>query len=141
MRINPTKTAAGEGCCGPSGGMSITDYIERGMRRNRSPILPVVGEAAFDEDGLTAQFSLDMAEGCVRAASFRVSSCATLLAYAEALADIVSGLTLRDAGLHCRPTELVSMLPCVPVWKRGRAILAVRALVSALAKAAAGGAQ
>jgi NifU-like protein involved in Fe-S cluster formation len=65
--------------------------------------------------------------------SFRTTSCATLIAYGELIAETVPGMRLELAKA-VTARDLVDALPGVPALKRERAVLAVAAFRSALAK-------
>jgi hypothetical protein len=120
-----------EACCSVTPRLSVSELFERGFRRNRAAALPIEGAACRDADGNMARFSLDLADGKIAAASFHASSCATLIAYCEYIAEIVPGFGL-DIAQGLAPANLVDALPGVPALKRGRAVLAVAAFRAAL---------
>ncbi len=109
----------------------VSTCFDRGLERLRRPLLPFSGSFCFDEGGLRAQFSLDLDGGVIRQVAFRATTCVTLVAYAELLADTVTGTDLRSA-IRLRPEELAGALDGVPLVKRRRAALPVRALHSAI---------
>ena len=113
--------------------MTVTELVERGLRRNRAAPLAIEGDDCTDAEGNCARFSVDPAGKTIAAVSFRTTSCATLIAYGELIAETVPGMRLELAkGLTAR--DLVDNLPGVPALKRERALLAVAAFRSALAK-------
>jgi len=122
-------------CCERDGAAprpSVGELLERGLRRNRAVPLAVEGTTCADAEGHSARFSVEIADGKISAVGFRLSSCATLIAYGELIAEIAPGLALEAAaGLAAR--TLVETLPGVPPLKRGRAVLAVAAFHAALA--------
>jgi hypothetical protein len=61
-----------------------------------------------------------------------VSSCATLIAYCEFIAELVPGARL-DIMTALAAADLVEAVPGVPALKRGRAVLAIAAFRAALA--------
>lgn len=123
--------ACREACCSVTPRFTVAELFERGFRRNRAAPLAVEGEAVRDAEGNSARFSLELDGGKLGEIRFRVSTCTTLIAYCEALAELLPGL---DAGLaaHFTPNELVDALPGVPRQKQPRAILAVAAFRAAL---------
>jgi NifU-like protein involved in Fe-S cluster formation len=115
--------------------MSVADLFERGFRRNRAAPLAIEGMPCTDSDGNGARFSLSVADGKIAGVGFHVSSCATLVAYCEFIAEIVPGFGL-DIAQALAPANLVEGLPGVPVLKRDRAVLAIAGFRAALAVAA-----
>ncbi len=127
------------GCCGaPSRPPAIIDYIGRGLARRRLPPLPVGGDARVDREGRRVRFTLGVAEGVITAVAFEVTSCVTLIAYCERLAEIVTGLPLDRAGEHTDASVLAADLPQVPPYKRNLSQLAAAGLRSALRHAIKG---
>ena len=120
-----------EACCSVTPRFTVAELFERGFRRSRDKPFAIEGETVRDAEGNSARFSLELDGGKLAGLRFRVSSCTTLIAYSEALAELLPGL---DAGLaaHFTPAELVAALPGVPALKQNRAVLAVAALRSAL---------
>ena len=125
--------ACREACCSVTPRFTVAELFERGFRRNRAALFATEGETIRDAEGNSARFSVEFDGGRLAGIRFRVSSCTTLIAYSEALAELLSGL---DAGLAAQfaPRELVSALPGVPVLKQNRAVLAVAAFRAALHK-------
>ena len=116
--------------------MTVSELFERGFRRNRAAPLTIEGAAFTDAEGNTARFSVDVTGETIAAVSFRASSCATLIAYCEYLADVMPGFRL-DIASAFTATGLVEALPGVPALKRTRAVLAVAAFRAALAQVSA----
>jgi NifU-like protein involved in Fe-S cluster formation len=123
-----------EACCSVTPRLTVSELFERGFRRNRAAPLPIEGAAFTDADGNSARFSLDVTGATIAGISFRASSCATLIAYCEYLAEVTTGFRLDIANAFT-PTSLVEALPGVPPLKRSRAVLAVAAFRAALAQA------
>jgi hypothetical protein len=127
-------------CAQPDGAglkPSVGELLERGLRRNRAAAPAVEGATCTDSEGYWARFSVEIVDGKVSAVGFRLSSCATLIAYGELIAEIARGLALEAAaGLTAR--TLIRTLPGVPPLKRIRAVLAVAAFRAALASRADG---
>lgn len=123
-----------ESCCSVTPRLTVSDLFERGFRRSRTAPLPIEGAAFTDADGNAARFSIDVTGDTIAGISFRASSCATLIAYCEYLAEVTPGFRL-DIASAFTATSLVEALPGVPALKRTRAVLAVTAFRAALAQA------
>jgi NifU-like protein involved in Fe-S cluster formation len=123
-----------EACCSVTPRHTVSELFERGFRRNRAAPLPIEGAQLTDAEGNTARFSIDVADGKIAGAGFRATSCATLIAYCELIAEIVPGFRL-DIAREMTATNLVAALPGVPALKRERAVLAVAAFRAALTTA------
>jgi len=123
---------------GDSRQVSAFDHLIRGFRRNGGPLLAVVGRVAHDGDGRTAQFSLEVEEDVLKAVSFNVSACATLIAYCEFVAEGITGATLSQA-VALTPEQVIAPLKGIPPHKHDCARLAISALHAAVRKALNGG--
>src|SRR5262249_45599089 len=131
----PVMTATcRESCCSATPRLSVSELFERGFRRNRAAPLSIEGAPGRDANGNTTRFSLDLAGGKIAAVSFRASSCATLIAYCEYIAEAVPGLRL-DIARELTAVDLAEAVPGVPALKHERAVLAVAAFRAALAAA------
>jgi NifU-like protein involved in Fe-S cluster formation len=114
----------------------MSDYIDRGLRRIRSPMLPMVGAECQDDGGRVARFSLRVEGDVIADVRFRASPCVTLVAYCEVAAEWVTGQTLPVAARRIRPGDLALELPRVPPVKRDRALLASQALIATIVEVA-----
>jgi hypothetical protein len=123
-----------EACCSATPRLTVSELFERGFRRRRTAPLPIEGARCSDADGNTACFSLDVADGTIAAVSFHASSCATLIAYCEYIAEAVPGARI-DLARELTAANLIDGLTGVPPLKRDRAVLAVAAFRAALAAA------
>jgi hypothetical protein len=123
-----------EACCSVTPRLTVSELFERGFRRNRTAPLLIEGAPFTDADGNTACFSVEVTGETIAAISFRASSCATLIAYCEYLAEVMPGFRL-DIGSAFPAASLAEALPGVPALKRARAVLAVAAFRAALAQA------
>lgn len=123
-------------CCTRRCAPTVSDYIDRGMRRARSARPPELGAECLDEAGRFARFGVEVGGGMVTAVRFRASACTTLIAYCEVAAERVSGLSLTAAIRSLRAADLAQALPSVPAVKHDRAGLAARALMTALLETA-----
>jgi hypothetical protein len=123
-----------EACCSVQPRLTISDLFERGYRRNRAAPLSIEGARHSDAYSNTACFSLDVADGKIIGVSFRATTCATLVAYCECIAEVVPGFGLEiAAGLTA--AQLVHSVPGVPALKQNRAVLAITAFRASLAAA------
>ena len=120
------------GCCGARRqGSSIQDYFQRGLATRRLPELACPGPVV-EGLGLWAGYSLELRAGRIAEARFRCAACTTLVAYCQALAEHLQGLTPTEAGA-AQAADLVSLARGIPASHRDRAVLAVAALRGALA--------
>lgn len=131
-----SAVASENGCCSRTRPPTVSDYVDRGMRRARGPAPAMSGLEARDDEGRCARFGVRLAGGVVTAVGFRASACVTLIAYCELAAERVDGQPLAAAVRALQPGDLVRTLPAVPPAKRRCAQLASRALLSALAETA-----
>jgi NifU-like protein involved in Fe-S cluster formation len=120
--------------------LAAIDYLIRGFRRNHAPSLPIVGRVVRDRAGHTVQFSIDVREGVLNAISFNVSSCPTLIAYSEYIAERVTGSKLSHA-IALTPQAVIASLQGIPPYKCDCARLAVTALRFVVKAALEGGLQ
>lgn len=118
--------------------LSAFEYLMRGFRRNGGPSLTIVGRIAHDGSGHTAQFSVDVEDGIIRAVAFKVSMCATLIAYCEFVAEGITGATLSQAAA-LTPDQVIAPLKGIPPHKHDCARLATTALHAAVETALYGG--
>ncbi|HEX5777507.1 MAG TPA: iron-sulfur cluster assembly scaffold protein [Xanthobacteraceae bacterium] len=127
--------ACREACCSVTPRFAVAELFERGFRRNRQEPLAVQGETIVDAEGNSARFSVQLDGGKIAELRFRASSCTTLIAYSEALAELLTGFDAAMAAQYA-PQNLVAALPGVHPLKQNRAVLAVAALRAALLTAA-----
>jgi NifU-like protein involved in Fe-S cluster formation len=119
-------------CCSATPRLTVSELFERGFRRRRAAPLPIEGAACTDAAGNFARFSLAVSDGRIGTAGFRCSSCATLIALCELIAETVPGFT-PEIARALTAQELIATLPGVPAYKHDRAVLAVAAFRAALA--------
>jgi NifU-like protein involved in Fe-S cluster formation len=123
--------ACREACCSVAPRFTVAELFERGHRRNRAEPLALEGETVADAEGNNARFSVDLDGDRLAEIRFRASSCTTLIAYSEALAELLAGFDAAMAAQYA-PQDLVAALPGVHPLKKNRAVLAVAALRAAL---------
>jgi NifU-like protein involved in Fe-S cluster formation len=112
--------------------LTVSELFERGFHRRRATPLPIQGTACKDVAENFARFSLSVSNGRIGSVAFQCSSCATLIAYCELIAESTFGLTPEVArALSAR--QLIETLPGIPAYKHDRAVLAVAAFRAALA--------
>jgi hypothetical protein len=125
----------GEACCSMQPRLTVSALFERGYRRNRAAApLQIQGARCTDTEGNGARFSLDAAEGKIIGVGFRATTCATLIAYCEYIAEVVPGCRL-DISKELTAAELAASVLGVPPLKHVRAVLAIAAFRAALAAA------
>jgi NifU-like protein involved in Fe-S cluster formation len=126
--------ACREACCNVTARLNVGELFERGFRRNRAAPLAIEGSERSDAEGNCARFSLESADGKLIAIGFNATTCATLIAYCELIAELTPGFTIEIAR-QLTARDLIDGLPGVPVLKQGRAALAIEAFQAALAAA------
>src|SRR5215468_9564505 len=110
-------TACRAACCSATPRMTVSELFERGFRRRRASPLSIEGAPNSDADGNSAWFSLDLADGKTADVSFRASSCATLIAYCEYIAQAVPGFRI-DLANELTAADVIDGLTGVPPLKR-----------------------
>ena len=125
-----TSTCREPCCAAPR--MTVSELLERGLRRRREPMPAAQAPDCADAAGNSARFALALAGDRIGAIGFRATTCATLIAYCEWLAETVPGQRVALAAA-LTPRDLIDAVPGVPPLKRERAVLAVAAFRAALA--------
>jgi NifU-like protein involved in Fe-S cluster formation len=120
-----------EACCNVMPRQSVTELFERGYRRNYAAPLSIRGAALADTEGNRAEFSLELSAGRLAAIGFHATTCATLIAYSELIAETVPGFAIGIAR-EFSAADLADALEGVPEPKRVRAALAISAFRAAL---------
>jgi hypothetical protein len=120
-----------DACCGSSPRRTVSELFDRGLRRARLLPLPIVGDAHTGAGGLSVRFSLACCGGRIENVHFTASTCITLIAYCELIAEVTSGQRITEA-MQLTTADLVRDLPNVPALKRDRAPLAIAAFRAAL---------
>ncbi|MEX0590037.1 MAG: iron-sulfur cluster assembly scaffold protein [Xanthobacteraceae bacterium] len=123
--------ACREPCCSVAPRFTVADLFERGFRRMREAPLAIEGGTIADADGNAARFSIEVDDGKLADARFRASACTTLIAYCEAISELLPGFGV-DVVAQLTANELVAALPGVPALKQDRAVLAIAAFRAAL---------
>ena len=130
----PDETPAIDSCGSRRERRTVTDYAYKPCRRSSSPLPESAGEPVVATDGARIQIAAVVESGCVSELSYQSSSCVTLVAYAEVLAELVTGRPTAEA-MGLTPDVLTARLPGVPAFRQQRAMLVVRAWWSALSRA------
>lgn len=110
------------------------DFVLNPCRRSDEPLPAACGERVTGSDGVEVRFLARVEGDRVVGSQYSASSCATLVAYAELLGELVEGASLVDA-MKVTPRALIEALPGVPPGRHDRAGLVARAWRSALAMA------
>ena len=111
----------------------VYDYFTQALRRSRGPLIGTPGHVVFGADGVQALFAIDGAAGRIAAATYRCTTCVTLVAFCEHLAELVHGATLEQAA-SLRAADLLALHREVPDGRTDRASVAVAALHAALGR-------
>ena len=102
------------------------DCIERGLKNNRLDALPLAGDPIQAASGLSARFSASLTSACIEELRFQCSSCATLIAYCQALVDLLSP-ALEDRPRPPSLAMLIASVEGVPTYMHDRAAIALGA--------------
>ncbi|MEO8660712.1 MAG: hypothetical protein ABI693_19740 [Bryobacteraceae bacterium] len=108
---------------------TVYDYFQQALRRPPSTV--VAGPTVRDAEDNLAVFHVTLKNGRIAGATFRATTCVTLLALCEHLCQIAPGLTTAEAEA-LNSTSLLALHPEIPPARRNRAELAVRAFHQAL---------
>jgi hypothetical protein len=119
------SSAEPTGCCAARGRWTVSECFDRGLRRRRQP-WPATRGAPVERGGLSCRFGVELEAGRVRRVAFACTTCVTLVAYAEAIAERVTGAPLDEAAALAT-AEVRSLLSGVPVMRQDRAALALAA--------------
>ena len=106
-------------------------YFGRALRRHPHPLDGEAGEREQDDEGNSAQISLIVSCGVITDVLYRCTTCCTLVALCEHLNELLQGKGLNAVDGYTADA-LLALHPEIPVSRRGRAELAVRALRAAM---------
>jgi NifU-like protein involved in Fe-S cluster formation len=106
---------------------TVYDYFERALRR---PLADVVAEPVMVEDQRAA-FQLQTRGDVITGAWYQTTSCVTLMALCQCAAEWLTGTAIAEAS-GLRTEQLLGRLPGIPVERRGRAELVVKAVHQAV---------
>jgi hypothetical protein len=113
---------------------TVYDYFRRACRRDPEQLSGIAGEKCIDSEGNSAVFSLEpSSSGVIESAQYRCTTCFTLVALCERLADELTGSSVADAA-SWTAERLLSLHPEIPAMRHDRAMLAVTAVQSAVRK-------
>lgn len=117
--------------------MPTHDYFQRAFRRGAQTRAGIPGTLIRRSDGNCAMFWLVAAAGTISAVEYRCTTCVTLLAFCEHLAELAIGMSVEQA-VQYSPQQLLALHPDVPQYKADRATLASEAFRSAAHQIAQG---
>jgi hypothetical protein len=123
-----------EACCSAQPRLTVSELFERGYRRNRAAPLPIEGAPCIDAEDNSARFSLDALDGKIISVGFHATTCTTLIAYCEYIAEVLPSFRLEIAK-ELTAAQLVASVSGVPSLKQNRAVLAIAAFRASLAAA------
>ncbi len=118
----------------PPGARGVDAHLASLADRVRRLTLPCVGLEQRGEGGRVAQFALRVADGRIAGVQYRASTCATLLAYCQCLAELLRGRPLRQAA-RVTPWEVAERVLGVPPQSRAHLIPAYLAALDAVRRA------
>jgi hypothetical protein len=111
---------------------TIYDYFVRACRR---PIAPesdrgIAGDPVEDSGGYYARFWIDAPAGRIQVVHYAATSCTTLLAVCEHIAELAAGADLTEIST-VSVERLLGLHPDIPAEKRDSVPLAVKAFHAA----------
>lgn len=108
----------------------VYHYFQQAYRRQLQPLSSPL--RFIDEDGLQAAFSIGICGiGRIERVDYRCTTCMTLVALCEHVAEQLFGATLEEART-LDADQLLKLHPEIPVSRRCRARLALNAARAAL---------
>jgi NifU-like protein involved in Fe-S cluster formation len=116
---------------------TVYDYFQRANKRTFDRFNGISGAKCVDVEGNSAIFWLESADGRIVAAEYKCTTCCTLVALCEHLAEALTGVTFDDAR-QWTAEQLLALHPEIPPVRQDRAMLAVSAVQSALQKSMEG---
>jgi hypothetical protein len=113
---------------------TVYEYFQRACTRRPEQFRGIAGEKCTDAYGNSVVFALEPASSDrIATARYRCTTCFTLVALCERLAEELTSSSLADARLWTAE-RLLSLHPEVPAVRHDRAMLAVTAVQSAVRK-------
>jgi hypothetical protein len=110
---------------------NIYHYFQRACLRAPGPARGTPGPAVHDAEGNCATFWIEASGGRIASIQFKCTTCFTLVALCQHLAEASGALTLEEAGA-ITAEDLLRFHPEIPQERRDRASLAVEAFRAAL---------
>jgi hypothetical protein len=117
-------------CCGDPAG-SVTELFNAALGRPHWRGPGAVGAADDAAQNLRVEFHLEIESGRIRRIDYLCTTCASLIAYCEALVRLSCGRAVGEAS-KLSAGDLICVVRGVPAYRRDRAQLAVAALQQAL---------
>jgi hypothetical protein len=114
--------------------LTIYDYFQRACRRQAEPFSAETGQTCFDSDGNSAVFCLEVRGNRIVGAQFRCTTCCTLVGLCEHASELLTGMSVADAG-SWTARRLLVLHPEIPAARYDRAALAAEAIRSAAQRA------
>lgn len=108
----------------------VYHYFQQAYRRQLPPLSSPL--RFINEDGLQAAFAISICGvGRIERVDYRCTTCVTLVALCEHVAEQLSGATLQEARA-LDAGQLLKLHPEIPAGRRSRAHLALNAARAAL---------
>lgn len=114
----------------PANPRKVYDLFHQALRHNRREP-QTWGPTLQASDGVTASFALELQDGRLSAVSYRATTCITLVALCELLAQQATGLTIAEAQ-SLDAAWLLQAIPEIPQARQPRAELAAEAFHASL---------
>ena len=112
-------------------GKTLYDYFQQAMRNSKHALTDTQGSLRFGEEGNCAAFEVGHCGGQICEVRFKCTSCFTLVAFCEHIAELARGMSVTEAQ-EIGPELLLELHPEVPARLTNRADLASAAFRAAL---------
>jgi NifU-like protein involved in Fe-S cluster formation len=120
------------GCC-QSTPQSVGDLLHAALARAHWRAPAPAASAEDPSQNLRVEIYLETEGGCIRRIDYRCSSCASLIAYCEAMVRLACGRGVAEAA-RLDAADLIGSVAGVPGYRHDRARLAAAAFRQALSK-------
>lgn len=117
-------------CCGDPAG-SVTELFNAALGRPHWRAPAAAGKAEDLEQHLRVEIHLEIEDSRIRRIDYLCTTCASLIAYCEALVRMSCGRGVAEAA-RLGPGDLIRLVRGVPAYRHDRAHLAAAALQQAL---------
>jgi len=114
-------------------GKTVYHYFQQALRNSSNVLTDLQSVLVSDENGNCAAFEVNQCEGKVTRVRFKCTTCMTLVALCEHIAELAQGNSIAEAWeIDCK--MLLQLHPEVPARLRNRADLASKAFHGAIEK-------
>jgi len=112
-------------------GKTVYDYFHQAMRNSGKVLTDRQSKLLFGEENNCAAFEVQHCGGKISDVRFKCTTCVTLVAFCEHIAELARGMNIAEAR-EIAPETLLKLHPEVPAQLANRADLASAAFRAAL---------